>query len=1070
MFVLDAFQRSFLFLSILSTVAVTVPVSLSDSPLEKGLPLSKWLKETPLSAANVSLALPVLKIPLVGEVELLIHIVKVTCLGIEVGNVTVPSSYTMRRSFGFEIDVRDASLQSCSAQAYVQPQPALLPSEYVDISLALTLSSAMLQAKMTFKGDSPPLPVAVHLLPGSEGCSLTARFDKLQFEGTGVLPAVLNAIVVPFLKSSLGEDLIEQSFCDGLEFLLRDTVTADLERLWNANTTKPAVSRDLPSYDEDVVDLQGVLSSNTVVGAARAFASDVLYNGSAVHLNRNLKTIFDSVDFPWPPRFDGPFNRTLHVEGSDLKVLLHGSALDCAALDVLEVRGGASNASLSLEPLLAVDCSVELAALIELPSSPSLFLGPQRLRVAVDEAGLGAQLSVGLRSEVFSMLYLDQLQSPSCILSFLGKPSDANRTGLELRSYMLDAQGLKVLPVGVDATADPLFAATVRAALSVFEVFFDTAGAGFLALLAGQGATDSVTSLVNKAIRLKLDEHLQCPESLYDPGDVPALVEWSRYAFFTFGAVMLAATVVACVLTKEKAGAPAPQEEDMQDGNQNGDTESQTSTDTDVHTMPLCKSTCIGRVPKVIIPMLLGANLALFLMANGAVISHIKVAAWSSEDTQALPPLFSFGLWNTAGDFLNAKCWPLAFFAIAWTILWPFGKLFMMLACWMTPPRWLSVPRRGAVLTFLDQVGKLSLFDSFLMTILIVGFEFRWVGAGEDGGKALIMQATAESGYFFLVAGTVFSLVLGEVLIYFHRVADDQALAYNKVVKDLSDSISRSFRTTSRRPSLGAAAGLCTISENQPMSRPLTRENEERRSNWSILSPSLSDGRVPVCQVVGAGWGMQVVLVMAIAVAFLTFGIGCLLVSFNFDISGLVGGVYTVMGTPTHSRFTIHKWITSMPPSTPTIFTPPDSVCMWLVCVGAWIFVLVTPMAYLLCLACLWFLSIPSKRQFQLFALCQILGAWSMLDIAVAAVIASVLGGASFGVEHLIHNMLHHGLLHPLCDLLQRTLGAEVVVFQPALETGMWYMVVAALCIHAVSMVMFKSIKGVIEDKRHPES
>merc|ERR1719506_2673666 len=61
---------------------------------------------------------------------------------------------------------------------------------------------------------------------------------------------------------------------------------------------------------------------------------------------------------------------------------------------------------------------------------------------------------------------------------------------------------------------------------------------------------------------------------------------------------------------------------------------------------------------------------------------------------------------------------------IAWSGMWPYMKLMMMQFCWFVPTSTLSAEKRLSMLEFLDNWGKWSLIDAFVMVIFMVAFKF----------------------------------------------------------------------------------------------------------------------------------------------------------------------------------------------------------------------------------------------------------------------------------------------------------------------------------------------------------
>ena len=70
---------------------------------------------------------------------------------------------------------------------------------------------------------------------------------------------------------------------------------------------------------------------------------------------------------------------------------------------------------------------------------------------------------------------------------------------------------------------------------------------------------------------------------------------------------------------------------------------------------------------------------------------------------------------------------------------WPYVKLFSMFILWEISGKTVKASTRGKWLKFVDRLGKWSLFDSFVMTMSMVGFRFH-LRDGDDDYDDIITQ------------------------------------------------------------------------------------------------------------------------------------------------------------------------------------------------------------------------------------------------------------------------------------------------------------------------------------------
>jgi len=193
----------------------------------------------------------------------------------------------------------------------------------------------------------------------------------------------------------------------------------------------------------------------------------------------------------------------------------------------------------------------------------------------------------------------------------------------------------------------------------------------------------------------------------------------------------------------------------------------------------------VSRFMRVGLPLLVVADILLFLDANfggpGTSV-YISIEANGKEVVQ-LPSVKDFSLFSSITDMWNAEVYALAVLIAFFSGIWPYAKLFAMLACWFMPTRRLSIKNRQRVLEWLDALGKWSLVDAFVMVLFMVAFEFDLSVAGqgpqvakdvfdEFGGSArLLVYVKPEWGFYLFVFATFGSLLVGHLMTMVHRRA-----------------------------------------------------------------------------------------------------------------------------------------------------------------------------------------------------------------------------------------------------------------------------------------------------------
>jgi len=100
----------------------------------------------------------------------------------------------------------------------------------------------------------------------------------------------------------------------------------------------------------------------------------------------------------------------------------------------------------------------------------------------------------------------------------------------------------------------------------------------------------------------------------------------------------------------------------------------------------------------------------------------------------------------------------------------PYAKLLAMIFCWLCPVCLLPVLWRGRILLILDQIGKYSLLDIFVVQF-ISGTLYASFKVGDDmeaGSLAVALRTNLEAGFASFVLATVGSLALGHICLHHH--------------------------------------------------------------------------------------------------------------------------------------------------------------------------------------------------------------------------------------------------------------------------------------------------------------
>jgi len=188
--------------------------------------------------------------------------------------------------------------------------------------------------------------------------------------------------------------------------------------------------------------------------------------------------------------------------------------------------------------------------------------------------------------------------------------------------------------------------------------------------------------------------------------------------------------------------------------------------------------------------------------------------------------VFKFGLAETIREMWEAEVYFLAILIAFFTGGWPYIKMAAMLFAWILPTTCISVEYRDSLLVWLDLLGKWSLVDSFVMMVMMVGFNFSFdIVPGVD----IRVTVNPQWGFYSFLLATAASLAVGHFVLACHRlcfvVAEKES--EEKVISDglaYSEKISNPNTPTS-----------CKISEaNEFVSDaiPMKKETLHVHSQW----------------------------------------------------------------------------------------------------------------------------------------------------------------------------------------------------------------------------------------------
>ncbi|GKY94027.1 hypothetical protein MPSEU_000369500 [Mayamaea pseudoterrestris] len=351
-------------------------------------------------------------------------------------------------------------------------------------------------------------------------------------------------------------------------------------------------------------------------------------------------------------------------------------------------------------------------------------------------------------------------------------------------------------------------------------------------------------------------------------------------------------------------------------------------------TRRLIDNPCVPFFAKIGVTVLIVSTTVLLVSSNLGVGATVDVYATINNQHLALPSVFAFGLINTARDMLKARIYPLFLLVVSLSGIWPYTKLIMLLYAWIAAPCTLSPRRRGRYLLALDGLGKFSLVDAYVMILFMVAFRYH---ATLYSNIALDVFVTPHFGFYGFLLATNLSLVVGHVLIYYHRRCELQSIPE-------SDNKLDSLR----------------LHEFQV-------DDLIRRLSAPFVS----------------------LLVACFLLVLALIAIGATTTSFVFDIGGLAG--YAIEG----SKRTEYSLI-SLGLSLRTSMQNPESLFIAALQGLYFFYTIIAPLGCLALLLILVLKPLTLKRRLFVMSLAEIANAWSAIEVFALSVFAAVMQTSTF--------------------------------------------------------------------------
>jgi hypothetical protein len=365
--------------------------------------------------------------------------------------------------------------------------------------------------------------------------------------------------------------------------------------------------------------------------------------------------------------------------------------------------------------------------------------------------------------------------------------------------------------------------------------------------------------------------------------------------------------------------------------------------------------------------LLLLGNIALFISSNTSVGASVYVYVTFGGEQTKLPSLFDFSLGNSVVDMWEAKVYALSLLIAIFSGAWPYLKLLLLLFCWTTPINVLPRKNRERVLMSLDVLGKWSLIDAFVLTLMMVAFHFRIVPPVSPHTPPGTARADAyvepHWGFYSFLLATMLSLAITHIVLACHR------------------------------------------SESAVKPKPQTHQlRAPQKQKWQALCSYAFKSN---CVVSRCSWLITVGVTLLLLFSIALLITGSVINSFQFQFRGAFQMLLDFIDEDSFTSYSLISTGLALPGSA----INPDSFGVRFIQVTWFSFAIAIPLCYLLLLLVLWLTPLTPRLQRGVFVVTEVFNAWSALEVVVVSIVAALLELQQFS-QFIIGNRCD--LINPL--------------------------------------------------------
>eukprot|EP00596_Hydrurales_sp_CCMP1899_P009730 CAMPEP_0119040798 /NCGR_PEP_ID=MMETSP1177-20130426/10836_1 /TAXON_ID=2985 /ORGANISM="Ochromonas sp, Strain CCMP1899" /LENGTH=1435 /DNA_ID=CAMNT_0007006205 /DNA_START=495 /DNA_END=4805 /DNA_ORIENTATION=+ len=442
---------------------------------------------------------------------------------------------------------------------------------------------------------------------------------------------------------------------------------------------------------------------------------------------------------------------------------------------------------------------------------------------------------------------------------------------------------------------------------------------------------------------------------------------------------------------------------------------------------PLCMSRELSLLTRVLLPITIIVNIALFLYSNICINAVVVIITLSSGTYSSLPEsVFAFGLLGTVVSMWEAQVYPLAILVAFLSGLWPYIKLLNMACCWILPASpplagpSISLNSRIWILRTIEMLGKWGLLDFYVMVLMMCAFHLNLLLSvtNTQVPKALVeVLVQPNFGFFSFLLATMLSHILSHVVIACHEHVISTSVMKDSRSNNLDDSKTSAYTGiwTSRLIDSEILVHLKYLrldsstvgEENDGASVDIDSCNDCIDDNDKVDSDSSSSTSLNSVIYTHAKIRIsergKYLLVTLLLLTMVGIAVSTSLLSFRFEFQGLVGRLleqegkgksiiaysFDSVGWAMWEAAGLSSDSIGQKQGNPNVYGLQSQIICMQICY--FLFGLLAPLLLIIVLLIVWLLPLTPLGLDTLLRMAGTVGAWSALDVFCVSIAAALL-------------------------------------------------------------------------------